>query len=72
VDHNKSGVLLLLILVIALVIVAAYQSCHWGNTSTETTRCIAIENEVKQFGAVSYEDREYWNKHCRTYSLPGR
>jgi len=54
------------------VIVAAYQSCHWGNTSTETTRRIAIENEVKQFGAVSYEDRDYWDKHCRTYSLPSR
>jgi hypothetical protein len=69
-NQNKLGVLL--ILVIALVIIAAYQSSHWGDTSSETTRCIAIGNEVKQFGAVSYEDRQYWDKHCRAYSLSGQ
>ena len=67
-EQQKGITALLIIFVALLAIIGLYQAAQ---PTDNRTKCIAIEND-NRFGGVSYEDKDFYEKHCALHDLPHR
>lgn len=67
-EQQKGITAPLIIFVALLAIIWLYQAAQ---PTDYRTKCIAIEND-NRFGVVSYEDKDFYEKHCALHDLPNR